>query len=196
MSAQAGGFLAQPPGLDGEHELGIPGISGVPQGRTWDVAASAHAPDLVGETVVFVVLPDTTIVVDEEVPDNSLAPLAEAVEQSLQPPYRAAAVRRGSDVWAIVAERVEIVELTGLESDAIDLTVVDGERTLTIDDELRPSIDLLRVAPNPIAIKSALNLLGHEVGGLRLPLVETTDEEREAVRGCLERLGLLQPAAA
>ncbi len=71
---------------------------------------------------------------------------------------------------------------------------VEGARAL--DDELRPSIDLLRVAPNPIAIKCALNLLGHEVGGLRLPLVEATVEEREAVRGCLERLGLLQPAAA
>ncbi len=71
---------------------------------------------------------------------------------------------------------------------------VEGARAL--DDELRPSIDLLRVAPNPIAIKCALNLLGHEVGGLRLPLVEATDEEREAVRGCLERLGLLQSAAA
>jgi 4-hydroxy-tetrahydrodipicolinate synthase len=52
------------------------------------------------------------------------------------------------------------------------------------------------VVVNPIAIKCALNLLGHEVGGLRLPLVEATDEERDAVRGCLERLGLLQPAAA
>jgi 4-hydroxy-tetrahydrodipicolinate synthase len=71
---------------------------------------------------------------------------------------------------------------------------VDGARAL--DDELRPSIDLLRVVPNPIAIKCALNLLGHEVGGLRLPLVEATEEERDAVRGCLERLGLLQPAAA
>ena len=65
-----------------------------------------------------------------------------------------------------------------------------------LDERLRPSIDLLRVAPNPIAIKAALNLLGHEVGGLRLPLVEATDEEREAVRGCLERLGLLAPVAA
>jgi 4-hydroxy-tetrahydrodipicolinate synthase len=70
----------------------------------------------------------------------------------------------------------------------------DGARVL--DEQLRPSIDLLRVAPNPIAIKCALNLLGHEVGGLRLPLVEATDEERDAVRGCLERLGLLQTAAA
>ena len=71
---------------------------------------------------------------------------------------------------------------------------VEGARTL--DEELRPSIDLLRVVVNPIAVKCALNLLGHEVGGLRLPLVEATDDEREAVRGCLERLGLLQPAVA
>ena len=71
---------------------------------------------------------------------------------------------------------------------------VEGARAL--DEELRPSIDLLRVAPNPIAIKAALNLLGHDVGGHRLPLVEATSEEREAVKGCLERLGLLQPAAA
>jgi 4-hydroxy-tetrahydrodipicolinate synthase len=71
---------------------------------------------------------------------------------------------------------------------------LDGARA--VDEELRPSIDLLRVVVNPIAIKCALNLLGHEVGGLRLPLVEATSEERDAVRGCLERLGLLQPATA
>jgi 4-hydroxy-tetrahydrodipicolinate synthase len=71
---------------------------------------------------------------------------------------------------------------------------VEGAREL--DRELAPSIDLLRVVVNPIAIKCALNLLGHEVGGVRLPLVDANEEEREAVRGCLERLGLLQPAAA
>jgi 4-hydroxy-tetrahydrodipicolinate synthase len=71
---------------------------------------------------------------------------------------------------------------------------IEGARAL--DGELAPSIDLLRVVVNPIAIKCALNLLGHEVGVHRLPLVEATDEEREAVRGCLERLGLLAPVAA
>ena len=70
----------------------------------------------------------------------------------------------------------------------------DAARAL--DEELRPSIELLRVAPNPIAIKAALNLLGHEVGGHRLPLVEATEEERARVRDCLSRLGLLQPAVA
>jgi 4-hydroxy-tetrahydrodipicolinate synthase len=70
---------------------------------------------------------------------------------------------------------------------------IEGARGL--DHELAPAIELLRVAPNPIAIKCALNLLGHEVGGLRLPLVEASDAERARVRHCLERLGLLQAAA-
>ena len=69
----------------------------------------------------------------------------------------------------------------------------DGAREL--DEQLRPSIDLLRVAPNPIAIKAALNILGRDVGGHRLPLVEATHDERDRVRSCLDRLGLLQHAA-
>jgi 4-hydroxy-tetrahydrodipicolinate synthase len=65
-----------------------------------------------------------------------------------------------------------------------------------VDRELAPAIELLRVQTNPIAIKCALNLLGHGVGGLRLPLVEATESEAAAVRDCLERLGLLDRAAA
>jgi 4-hydroxy-tetrahydrodipicolinate synthase len=72
----------------------------------------------------------------------------------------------------------------------------DLEGARRLDRELEPALDLLKVAPNPIAIKAALNLLGHEVGGHRLPLVEASDEERTAVRACLERLGVLSPAAA
>jgi 4-hydroxy-tetrahydrodipicolinate synthase len=67
----------------------------------------------------------------------------------------------------------------------------DVEGAAALDRELAPAIELLRVVVNPIAIKCALNLLGHEVGGHRLPLVEASAEEREAVRDCLERLGLL-----
>ena len=70
---------------------------------------------------------------------------------------------------------------------------VEGARAL--DEELRPAIELLRVQTNPIAIKKALQLLGHEVGGLRLPLVEANDDETAAIRDCLERLGLLAAVA-
>jgi 4-hydroxy-tetrahydrodipicolinate synthase len=74
----------------------------------------------------------------------------------------------------------------------------DGDATTAqrIDRELAPAYELLRVQTNPIAIKGALNLLAKEVGGLRLPLVEATDQELALIRGCLERLGVLEPAAA
>jgi 4-hydroxy-tetrahydrodipicolinate synthase len=72
----------------------------------------------------------------------------------------------------------------------------DDAGARTIDEELAPAYDLLKVQTNPIAIKAALNLLGHEVGGLRLPLVEANEREREQVRDCLERLGALTPAPA
>jgi 4-hydroxy-tetrahydrodipicolinate synthase len=70
----------------------------------------------------------------------------------------------------------------------------DVDAARRIDRKLAPAIELLRVAPNPMAIKRALELLGHEVGGLRLPLVEADEDETTAIRDCLERLGLLQPA--
>jgi 4-hydroxy-tetrahydrodipicolinate synthase len=71
----------------------------------------------------------------------------------------------------------------------------DAETAKRIDDELGPAYELLKVQTNPIAIKAALNLLGHGVGGLRLPLVEATEDEVARVRDCLARLRLVQPAA-
>ena len=71
---------------------------------------------------------------------------------------------------------------------------VDGAQAL--DEELRPAIEILKVQTNPIAIKKALQLLGHEVGGLRLPLVEADEAETAEIRESLERLGLLAPVAA
>jgi 4-hydroxy-tetrahydrodipicolinate synthase len=67
---------------------------------------------------------------------------------------------------------------------------VDGARDL--HQEMRPSYDLLKVTTNPIAIKTALNLLGHELGGFRLPMVDASAEETAQIRACLERAGVLQ----
>ena len=71
----------------------------------------------------------------------------------------------------------------------------DGEGAKRLEEETAPAIEILRVVTNPIAIKAALNLLGHDVGGVRLPLVEANDAERAAIRDCLERLGLRQRVA-
>jgi 4-hydroxy-tetrahydrodipicolinate synthase len=52
------------------------------------------------------------------------------------------------------------------------------------------------VTTNPIPVKAALNLLGHRVGSLRLPLVEADEQETDAIRHALERHGLLSGAQA
>jgi 4-hydroxy-tetrahydrodipicolinate synthase len=69
---------------------------------------------------------------------------------------------------------------------------VDGARRL--NEEMAPAYELLQIQTNPIAIKAALNLLGHGVGGHRLPMVEPTESEREQVRACLDRAGILSAA--
>ena len=61
----------------------------------------------------------------------------------------------------------------------------------TLDGQLQEVYRALSVTTNPIPVKAALNLLGHNVGGLRLPLVEATPGEVEQVRMALEHRGLL-----
>ena len=156
MHAQAGGFLARTPGLDGEPGLGIAGVSGLPRGRTWDSVASAHCPELPGDAVTFVTLEDGSIVVETDLPDEALVPLAESLEATLEPPYRAAAIRNEGDVWTAVGEAVQIVELPEIEEDVVDLTVVSGERELTFDGERTirplPALDALAEKQGDVAL--------------------------------------------
>jgi len=73
--------------------------------------------------------------------------------------------------------------------------VDEPERRAEIDASLRDVYETLFLTANPICVKAALNMLGHRVGGLRLPLVEADEGEKEAVRAMLERHGLLEVAA-
>jgi 4-hydroxy-tetrahydrodipicolinate synthase len=70
----------------------------------------------------------------------------------------------------------------------------DLEGARALNEEMAPGFDLLKIATNPIPIKAAMNLLGHDLGGYRLPMVEPTEVELDEVRSCLERAGMLQTA--
>lgn len=67
----------------------------------------------------------------------------------------------------------------------------EPERRHEIHESLRDVFQALTVTTNPIPVKAALNLLGHDVGGLRLPLVQASEDELAAIRAMLERHGLL-----
>jgi 4-hydroxy-tetrahydrodipicolinate synthase len=60
-----------------------------------------------------------------------------------------------------------------------------------IDASLQEIYAAMFVTASPAPVKAALAMLGHDPGGLRLPLVECDDAEREHVRDALARHGLL-----
>jgi 4-hydroxy-tetrahydrodipicolinate synthase len=68
--------------------------------------------------------------------------------------------------------------------------VDEPERRGEIDASLRDVYSTLFLTASPTCTKAALNLLGHNVGGLRLPLVAASEQETAAVREMLERHGL------
>jgi 4-hydroxy-tetrahydrodipicolinate synthase len=69
--------------------------------------------------------------------------------------------------------------------------VAEPEHRGEIDASLRDVYETLFLTSSPTCTKAALNLLGFNAGGLRLPLVAATDEELATVRAMLERHGLL-----
>ena len=201
------------------HELGVDGFLIVtpyynkpPQrGIVAHVEAIAAATD---RPIVFYDIPSRVVVDAEPTTISALAAITNvtAVKQA-KPSLDAArhVVASGLDLYAGDDDLIHpFLEVGGVGGICVHTHIVgprvkemirryrsgDYQGSRALDEELRPAIDLLRVQTNPIAIKTALNLLGHEVGGFRLPLVDPTQEEESAVRSCLERLELLQAAAA
>jgi 4-hydroxy-tetrahydrodipicolinate synthase len=72
--------------------------------------------------------------------------------------------------------------------------VDEPESRAEIDEKLQDIVKTLFITSNPTPLKAALNLLGHRVGGHRLPMVEADEEETATVREMLERHGLLEAA--
>jgi 4-hydroxy-tetrahydrodipicolinate synthase len=176
----------------------------------------AHVETIAAATdrpVIFYDIPSRVVVDAEPATISALAEIdnVTAVKQA-KPSLDAArhVIAEGLDLYAGDDDLIlPFVELGGVGGICVTSHIVglrikemiglyragDPEGARALDQELRPAIDLLRVQTNPIPIKAALNLLGHDVGGFRLPLVDATAEEEDAVRDCLERLGLLHATA-
>jgi 4-hydroxy-tetrahydrodipicolinate synthase len=158
------------------------------------VAASTDRP------IVIYNIPSRTVI---DIPNDLLAELAEidnvvAVKQARYDDMQAI---DGLDLLAgndeVLAKVMDLggsggilvaSHLVGREMRRI---IDEPESRREIEDGLRDLYEALTVTTNPIPVKAALNLAGHDVGGLRLPLVEATDEEKAVIRAALERHHLL-----
>jgi hypothetical protein len=115
----------QPPPWD------APGIHGIQRVREWDAVETVEAPGLKGDRARFVALSPDVLLVDEGPED--VEPLAVAIEGRLAPPYRAEAVRRHGDLWAVAGKSIEVVDLPGVAGSEIELAAHGSERTLIVD---------------------------------------------------------------
>jgi len=150
----APGLAADAPGWDGL-QRGEPGIHGVPRARRWDAVATASAEGIRGDTVTFAKVGDGAPIGRDQ-PEEALRALAAAVEESLAPPYRAEAVRREGDLWAVGARRIQVAEVPSLAGDEAELVVRPDGSVLRVDGETT-----LRSAP-------ALEQVGAELGPERV----------------------------
>jgi 4-hydroxy-tetrahydrodipicolinate synthase len=140
-------------------------------------------------------------------PNDLLAELAEIehIEGVKQANPDDVAVVDGLDLYAGNDDMLcEVLDLGGAGGVLVGSHIVgeqmrrmvdEPDRRQDIDAELSDIYEALSVTTNPIPIKAALNLLGHDVGGLRLPLVEATEREVAAIRTVLDRHGLLAATA-
>jgi hypothetical protein len=101
--------------------------------RRWDAVVSSEAPDVRGDEVDFVALPDGSLIVEGDT-DGDLTPLAEAVEARVAAPYRAQGRRQGERVWAVAARRIHVASFSA-DGEELTLTEHEGNRTMTVDGE-------------------------------------------------------------
>jgi hypothetical protein len=100
------------------------GIHGVHRQREWEAVATVEA-ELPGDRIDFAALPDGTLVVQADVEDGALSPLADAIEASLTPPYRAVAVRQDEQIWAVGANTIEVRAFPEHAADELELVEDD-----------------------------------------------------------------------
>jgi 4-hydroxy-tetrahydrodipicolinate synthase len=158
------------------------------------VAAATDRP------IIVYNIPSRTVI---DIPNDLLAELAQidnvvAVKQAryedMQPIDGMDLLAGNDDILAKVMDLggtggiLVAAHLVGREMRRI---VDEPDRRHEIEDGLRDLYRALTVTTNPIPIKTALQLAGHDVGGFRLPLVEASEEEAAVIREALERHKLL-----
>jgi hypothetical protein len=109
------------------------GISGIPRNREWDAVATMRS-NAEGDEAVFVLLNDGRLI-PVHGSEAAMEPAAQALEGELETPYRAVAVRRNADTWAVGAVGIEVIVLPAdTEGNELMLTVTqEGERALEVD---------------------------------------------------------------
>jgi 4-hydroxy-tetrahydrodipicolinate synthase len=159
------------------------------------VAAATNLP------VVLYNIPSRCVI---DLPNEFLRELAQAI-----PNVAAVKQARFEDIEAIDGMDLlagnddtlaEVLDKGGTGGICVSSHVVGREMGRMIDEpearhdihaQLKDIFAVMFITASPTPVKAALNMLGVRAGGLRLPMVEASEEEEQEIRGVLERHGLL-----
>jgi hypothetical protein len=100
----------------------------------YDAVLTVEAPDVGGDAVGFATLPNGDVIVDSD-GDADLSPFADAVEKTLEPPYRVIARRGERGLWSVAARGIDVLEVDFADGDEIELASVGGELDVRVDGE-------------------------------------------------------------
>ena len=161
-------------------------------------AVAESAPEL---PIILYNIPSRCVVDMENELLTELASSIPNVQAVKQARYEGLAPIVGLDLLAgnddVLAK---VMDLGGTGGILVSSHLVGHEMRRMIDEpdarhELHESLaDLFRtmfITSSPTPVKAGLNMLGLPAGGLRLPMVEASEEEKAEIRGALERHGLL-----
>jgi 4-hydroxy-tetrahydrodipicolinate synthase len=160
-------------------------------------AVANAAPDL---PIVVYNIPGRCVV---DIPNDLLAELGQIANVAAvkQARFEDIAPIDGIDLLAGNDDKLaEVLDLGGTGGICVASHLVGAEMRRMIDEpDQRHEIDdslhdvwaAMAVTVNPIPVKTAMRMLGHDVGGFRLPMVEASAEEADEIRTVLERHGLL-----
>ena len=124
-----------PPFPTGDPSLGRRPRSWDPGPAEWDTVATVRVPGLAGDRVEFTTLQNGDVIVEREQGNADLSPFADAIEQKLEPPYRAIASRQDGDLWGVGAQLIEVAQFELAGGDAVELSVNDGTQEVRVDGE-------------------------------------------------------------
>src|SRR5262249_37592357 len=110
LAREAGLGPEPPPHEPGPH-WGEVGIHGLHRPRAWDAVVTVDAPEVRGESAVFVILPDSSLLIEDYAFDDDLSPLADAIEDAAGAPLRAEAVRTEATLFSVGARRIRVEEI-------------------------------------------------------------------------------------
>jgi 4-hydroxy-tetrahydrodipicolinate synthase len=126
---------------------------------------------------------------------DGIAAVKQANSAELQPIDGLAVLAGNDDIFARCLDMGGaggICVASHVVGDEMRAMIDEPERRQEIDATLREIYAVLFITNSPAPTKAALRMIGHDVGGTRLPIADCDDDELAAVRAALAKHGLLQ----